>query len=682
MATQPLYQPYTPPAAAMPDPNIRVALSNGVAAAAVERALANLPAEIPEVTLDELAIREQVRDVIAQAKPLLSKSMYAAFLEWGEAASLISTSGATNAESEAHLDALSDALDRVKATQPEGEHDAIFSGYLLSLEATDSSGFGPIREANADGEHRFVEGLARSTYNAAVSVSPIVAGLHHTMIDAWRLSNSTTALTPTIGKLITDTFTQAIIDDLETVVIETASGDLLIDPIASAGPAVIAMRNKLAGMLEAEQTLDELAIAEQTQFLIDEAATLLSPAMFSAFLEWGKAASHFSSEYVSDSEGARRLDRTAEALRQAAKVPVVNVHDYAFKEYLMALEMGYCRCFGPSSTADMDGGHLVVALAKGIAADRSWLSPLPGMLDELSQAAWNASPNNSSFAIGIGAGITSAFIAAIVRDRRQTRPVVTNTFPGVPVGYDPFMRGALIEWQRRYTWYEYTRENLRTFDREVHTPTFASKHVDDEVADAVQQQFDELLAAEHDAIARLYRVPAPSSVELAVKLKIFEEQDGWELAYAAEAVRLIAIDARRHGRLSAYRETDQPLRTEDRTLLDLRSANLHTAFVGRNALMETLNKEDHGLTKEDETVAYSRMSVFEDEVLDSPALSAGDVILKLLMAAHINAEGFEVPSATSSDMLREAQQYLGTCYSLNAAEQSGANLVSSSEEIR
>ena len=83
--------------------------------------------------------------------------------------------------------------------------------------------------------------------------------------------------------------------------------------------------------------------------------------------------------------------------------------------------------------------------------------------------------------------------------------------------------------------------------------------VTDSITDKVQEAYDILLTAEHEAIERLYRTPAPSASELAIKLKIFEGAEGWALTYAPEAIRRISIDARRVGRYGAHLLTDQLL---------------------------------------------------------------------------------------------------------------------------
>lgn len=396
--------------------------------------------------------------------------------------------------------------------------------------------------------------------------------------------------------------------------------------VFSAGAATMATRAALADLSPAvrEATLEEVALADQTRALIDEAAKLLSPAMYSAFLCWGEAASHFSSSYYDDDEGEVRLTRTAEALKRVAALPVANVHDYAFKAYLMALEMGDCSCFGPLSTDEVDGGCSLIALVNGIAADQAWISHLTAMIDELAQAAWDASPNKSSFAVHIGAAITSTFTAAIDRDRQQVQPVVTNTAPGVPAGYAPYMRGALIQWQRQYQRYEEARDAFLAYDRDVHTPTFANEDVPRDVADAVQMQYDNLLAAEHEEVERLYRLPAPSAAELAIKLKIFAEKDSCGLTYGLEAIGYITIDARRHGRLGAHLETD-------RALLEGFAARCHEFEASIGVEMSGAEEDAY----------WTRIDAAEKPLHDGSATTIEGVVAKLrLTFPHLTSEAY------------------------------------------
>ncbi len=179
------------------------------------------------------------------------------------------------------------------------------------------------------------------------------------------------------------------------------------------------------------------------------------------------------------------------------------------------------------------------------------------MVNELSTRAWDVSKSRLALSIEIGHAITGAFSFARDENCIEREEEITST--GLPAGYDRYMGGPLVACRKAYSRYADARDALQAYDRDVYTPTFTNVDVTDSITDKVQEAYDILLTAEHEAIEWLYRTPAPSASELAIKLKIFEGAEGWALTYAPEAIRRISIDARRVGRYGAHLLTDQLL---------------------------------------------------------------------------------------------------------------------------
>jgi hypothetical protein len=347
--------------------------------------------------------------------------------------------------------------------------------------------------------------------------------------------------------------------------------------------------------------------------LIETAHDLLSPAMYTAFLRWGETASHASSFYAADDEGDRRCDAAAEARNKVSEIAAENVHDLLFVMFLAGIETADAPSFGPFDHRygdfDVNGGALLAGLSRDLHA----FSAIPDLVNALSARAWNISKSRLAMSIEIGSAITGAFSFARGEDLadRETRPASL----GLPAGYHPYMGGPLIAWQKAYARYEDARDALQSYDRDVYAPAFAAADVASELTVQVQEQFDGLLLAEHEAIERLYRIPAPSASELAIKLKIFEAAEGWDLTYAPDAVRRITIDARRWGRQGAHLQTDQ---------------SLLAAFAARRHEFETADKGPW--TAEQEDTYFSRVDAAEVVLLDARATTLEGAIAKLRVA--------------------------------------------------
>lgn len=219
-----------------------------------------------------------------------------------------------------------------------------------------------------------------------------------------------------------------------------------------AGEAATAVHDTMAKLPAAtrDATLDELATAtaadveliqSMTCSLIETARELLSPRMYTAFLRWGETASHSSSFYESDEEGAVRCKASEDALRAVGLIQAENAHDMMFRALLAGIEAGDCSGFGPFEIEGSENGFPLEALTKALSADLSSLSPVADLFEALSKRAWALSNATSSFSLPIGTAITSAFSFARGEDsiERNLGIAVVNMD-----GYNPFMRGPLI----------------------------------------------------------------------------------------------------------------------------------------------------------------------------------------------------------------------------------------------
>lgn len=356
---------------------------------------------------------------------------------------------------------------------------------------------------------------------------------------------------------------------------------------------------------------DVTLIQSMTCALIEKAQELLSPRMYSAFLRWGEAASYLSTIFETDAEGDLRCQRNAAAGRVLGEVSAEHVHDVIIKMLVVGIETADCSAFGPfADVRSNDQFGCEQTLLRGLSADLDWVSPLPALFNELSCRAWQLSISSSAFSLPIGSAITSTFSFARGLDSAEQRPPAGSS--QMPASYDRFMGGPFISWQRAYSRYEEAHHALYAYDRDIYSSTFATPNVAESVKDSVQEQFDVLLMAEHDAVQWLYRIPAPSASELAIKLKIFVDMDGYDLTYAPEAMRQIAIDARRFGRHGAHLQTDE-------AILD--------AFAGRRrAFYET---ETIDLSGEAEDAYFQLIEGQDGTLFKSQATTLEGVLAKL-----------------------------------------------------
>jgi hypothetical protein len=188
--------------------------------------------------------------------------------------------------------------------------------------------------------------------------------------------------------------------------------------VFSAGDAVVAMRGALAELPSAVRTatLDEIAIRESTDALINDAKSVLSAPMYRAFLRWGAAAAGFESdrdEELSDGLCAALM----EALGELSAVPAHSFQDALFKSWLLALEVSDSPSFGPLRFRPQDAGYILNSVAEGVGRDLPVMSPLVADIERLSAQAAALSPPEPRFpfTLEVGAMITRAFIAAAQR---------------------------------------------------------------------------------------------------------------------------------------------------------------------------------------------------------------------------------------------------------------------------
>lgn len=119
--------------------------------------------------------------------------------------------------------------------------------------------------------------------------------------------------------------------------------------------------------------------------------------------------------------------------------------------------------------------------------------------------------------------------------------------------------------------------------------------------------------AKHNASERLWALPAPSAAELATKLKIFQEADGWDLNCAGEVIDRITADARRFGHHGAFVQPDRAL------LSAYRGCCTETKWLSAHP----------DRTTEQEEPCLERRAEFEQAVAETPATSLEGVVAKL-----------------------------------------------------
>ncbi len=221
MATQLKHTDFAYTPAPAPRPNIRVAFIAGEATTAVHDAMAKLPANTRDGTLDDLVwdqgvgatadvelIQSMTCTLIEIAREMLSSRMYTAFLRWGETAAHLSSFYESDEEGEVRCRASGDALRAVGAIPAENAHDMMFRALITGLEAGDCSSFGPFEVETS--EHVYpLEVLSKSLGTDLSSLSPIADAFEQLSKRAWALSNSKSSFSVPVGGAITSAFSFA-----------------------------------------------------------------------------------------------------------------------------------------------------------------------------------------------------------------------------------------------------------------------------------------------------------------------------------------------------------------------------------------------------------------------------------------------------------------------------------------
>lgn len=201
----------------------------------------------------------------------------------------------------------------------------------------------------------------------------------------------------------------------------------------------------------------------------------------------------------------------------------------------------------------------------------------------------------------------------------------------LPQGYDPFMRGPFIQWQRAYEAYAAAKVERTLYEKGEFALASAQyeasvQDADAEMAfEAKQSRFDELADAEYQALQTLIRCVAPAPTELATKLKLFHDNRMWLDNAPADLLAVIAADARRFGGHGAYVQSDK-------LLLD--------TFAAMQREMRLWFDQGPG-TQEEDAAADARASVLEDVLFAQRANTIEGVIAKLREAfRHIDGNAW------------------------------------------
>lgn len=172
----------------------------------IRKALDQLPAEVRDGTLEEIALREKTRELIATARRLLSTEWYPLFLQWGEAAARFTTRHESDEAGSALCAENARNVQALQGTRPQNTHDAAFKSYVAAVELTDEGSFGPLVEG-----HEFLAEIASS---GIVEDSPINGLLVEVGAAAWRSDPKHFAWASQVGEVVVRAFQDAQWDRL------------------------------------------------------------------------------------------------------------------------------------------------------------------------------------------------------------------------------------------------------------------------------------------------------------------------------------------------------------------------------------------------------------------------------------------------------------------------------------
>ncbi|MDY0957863.1 hypothetical protein SOM26_04105 [Sphingomonas sp. CFBP8993] len=247
MASLPIDRTFARQAPYTPKPNIRVVFLPGPAQTAMAGELAKLPAETQEATLEELEIAGLAEEMIAAAEQLLSRPMYAAFLNWTEAAVRFNTRFDSDEEGN-KLCAANDAAAMTLADVPSANiHDVLLKTRLLAIDAAELPDFGSMIP---DQDPELYSSRLFSTVSQDFgTVSPVMAAFNRLGMLAWRLSDrGLGAIAPSIGRVI--------VNALQAAQERNAASAAAGLPLRN----LLLVRNAVADKLNTDISLDENAV--------------------------------------------------------------------------------------------------------------------------------------------------------------------------------------------------------------------------------------------------------------------------------------------------------------------------------------------------------------------------------------------------------------------------------------
>jgi hypothetical protein len=187
----------------------------------------------------------------------------------------------------------------------------------------------------------------------------------------------------------------------------------------------------------------------------------------------------------------------------------------------------------------------------------------------------------------------------------------------------PYMGGLLAHWRRLYDNVVEDQREMRAYrdgtlaaaHQRFETATEDDREAADAALLAAEKEFHLCVGSYDDSRIRLYLTPAPSPAEMAVKLKLIEEERDWDLARIGEVMKHLANDARRFGRLGAFIQGDAELLS---AFSELRSDEEHWFAFGPDL-------EGHPWN----TAADVRRAAAEDLIFTARATTIEGVLVKL-----------------------------------------------------
>lgn len=229
-------------------------------------------------------------------------------------------------------------------------------------------------------------------------------------------------------------------------------------------------------------------------------------------------------------------------------------------------------------------------------------------------------------------------------------------------------RLAVIAWQATHSKFAEADAAFNTYSRDVIEPLerrysverakwptshdFTADPVAAAAMDAVdykeeERQQDALWSARASALIDVWQSPAPNASALATKLKLYHENEGWELDRSDRTTEQFKADA-------------ESLAARAVRTFDLVGPLCETLERRNEAVLEL--DADTEMPEHEEARLYSLVAETESATLKQPATTPGDVVAKLIAIAQVCAEGHEPSETDCRAALLECQQHLGMGY--------------------